>query len=268
MHRRLRFTLCSLTLLTLALALAGRVCAASGDPDASALQAEQVEAFWKRVTPAGLTDHNRLGAWKDTVLTYIPTEDLKVASYEDIRPLFEAAANVKMGSMVFFTDAAWRRAHDAVLLTQPVLDQIVRDYNIRPFFLTSAQDSDGLTVRIEWLILGNSQLLVGYNRGGTVYNPDYAFATGNYEYMKFHRLRIGVDDHGHQGFFDIKGANQVGAALTWMIGPMNADVKSAVVVRGQLRCSYTKFLVDSTRMVPLLPIEKRPPAAPEPKEDR
>lgn len=260
--------LLSLLLSALLSGIAVPLFAAAEDATASVLQAEQVDAFWGRVKSADSAALGRLGAWRSTVEGYIPAADLKVASYEDIRPLFDAAADAKLGSMVFFTDPAWRRAHDAVLLSQDVLDQIVRDYDIHPFFLTKVQDSDDLTVRVQWLILGNSQLLVGYDRAGTVYNPDYAFATGNYEYMKFHRLRIGVDDHGHQGFFDIKGANRVGDALSWMVGPMNADVKSAVVVRGQLRCSYTKFLVDGTRMVALLPIEKRPPAAADPTESK
>lgn len=245
--------------LTAALLLATDAALASEEtPPVRVLDSALVALAWERAPHATDEDLAILGEWKETALGHIPAEAIRRPTYEQVRPLFQDAADRELGAMEFFTDPAWRQEGRAALLTREVLDAITAEFETHAFFRSSTEDTDKKVVRMQWLLLGHKQLVLAYDRACTVFLDDYHFATGKYGYRRFFRMRLDVDSDGHPGIFDIQGNDTPGSSMEWLSGPLNSVVKSVVVVGSNVKCSATEYLIPVTRTIPLLRIERKP----------
>ena len=156
---------------------------------------------------------------------------LYFVSYEEVEDLLDRAANESIDSLTLFTLPVLQNQNSfAIVFNEELLEQIQKKYNFHALFnISSRSIRDGSSVKMQFLVIGQGKLIVGYNRNAKIKHPDYDFATGKYDYSELFIMDAGKDSHGNPRLYNIKGISSPNTKPKWMKGPLNADIQSLTI---------------------------------------
>lgn len=267
-RRRLALRPLAFALLLLTL---GPLCAVRADtpaPGGQALFAAALDRFVARLDKATSADCTRsFGRYLPVVARQVDLDRLFCTAYEDLDDLLNQAVASGMDALSLFTlPLLQQRGRPALLLDAEILARLDRRFDLHGLFIVRPTDlADDRPAPMRFLLAGHGKLIIGYARNATVRHPDYAFATGRYDYKELFVMDVREDADRNPGLFDIKGLGHPDDDPRWMKGPLNADIRSFRLTAAaggapRVLIHYDLFGVHS-KIIACIPIERRPPAA-------
>ena len=153
------------------------------------------------------------------------------------------------------------RNGSAIIFSEELLSRVNENFDFHGLFNISAMgEKTGRPVRMTFLVVGQGKFIVGYNLNEKIKHPDYAFATGNYDYNELFIMGAKMDARGNPGLFNIKALANPDGKLHWMKGPLNVDIQSMTMTsdatgRNQILIKYALFGTKH-KLIDPIPIEK------------
>jgi hypothetical protein len=219
--------------------------------------------FLDHLTKASKDDCARIfGKYNAVISRRIDLQKAYFVPYKDVANLLDHAVKESIDSLTLFTQPLLQdRNGSAIIFSQELLRQVNENFDFHGLFNISAMgEKNGSPVRMTFLVVGQGKFIVGYNRNEKIKHPDYAFATGNYDYNELFIMDARKDARGNPGLFNIKALADPNSEPQWMKGPLNVDIQSMTMTsdaagRNQILIKYYLFGTKHKRIDPI-PIEK------------
>lgn len=233
------------------------ICPTEGDESRFS---DHIELFMDLLKPLHLSQPTEIfNDYYPIIYREINTENLYVAYPEQIYGLLDKAVSESVDVLTLFTHPAVHR-EKALLIRKKTLHLIDHYYDLHAIFLLSCPSiSEDTMIRMNFLVVGQGKLIIGYDKNTRIKHPDYPFATGRYDYQKFFMMDAGTDDQGNIGLFDIRGLSNSNDRFEPMKGPLNAAVKSLSLIfdsmgNKEILVKYKMFGI-GRKVVEPIPIE-------------
>ncbi len=201
------------------------------------------------------------GRYRDMVASQISLDKLYSVSYKDVEILLNQAVSQSIDSLTLFSHPLLQDQNRfAIVFDERLLGKINNNFDFHALFNISILSVDGSTVKMKFFVIGQSKVIVGYNRNAKIRHPDYNFATGLYDYKELFIMDAKKGPEGSPGLFNIKGISDPNEPPQWMKGPLNADIHSMIITsdtdgRKQILIQYDLFGIKHKHLRPI-PIEK------------
>jgi hypothetical protein len=224
---------------------------------------DRTTQFLDHLTKASQDDCARIFGKYNTVIS--STIDLKkvfFVPYKEVAKLLDHAVEESIDSLTLFTQPLLQdRNGSAIIFSEELLTRVNENFDFHGLFNISAiGETNGSPVRMTFLVVGQGRFIVGYNRNEKIKHPDYAFATGNYDYNELFLMDARKDSGGNPGLFNIKALADPNSEPHWMKGPLNVDIQSMTMTsdatgRNQILIKYALFGTKH-KLIDPIPIEK------------
>ncbi len=250
----LAFFVCSTCLPQIAL---------SGPPDNSRTFFEQLDILLGRLTKIPEPETNKwFKDYKPILAKEIDIANLYSSTPQDLDTLLDTAQKESIDVLTLFTlPAIQKNKGKAIALDEKTLLDLNIRYDLHGLFLIATDSAnDDSKVKMNFLIVGQGKLIIGYNRNTTIAHPEYDVATGIYEYQRLFLMDAKTDEQGNCGLFNIRGLSSPSEPFRQMKGPLNSKIQSLSIPldlrkEKKLLVRY-RFLADSEKVVDCIPIEK------------
>ena len=207
-----------------------------------------------------------VGVLKLTFKGYLPVLErmegfdlgqIKIATSKDISPLLSRLVQLGSGPLELFSDVEFARGSCVLLLDQKTLLEVDDKFDIHGLWMIRApiEGQERENVVMEFLVLGQGKLIVGYPRQATVKVKDYDLYTGKYTYEPFMSMDI-IHDRGGRGLFNIKSLDTPNGEFQSFRGPLDARIYSLQVDGAYVRVRYA-WGTDREDRIPKIPITLR-----------
>ena len=224
---------------------------------------DQTTLFLDHLTNASQDDCARIfGKYNAVISSNIDLNKVFFVSYKEVANLLDHAVKESIDSLTLFTQPLLQdRNGSAIIFSEELLAQVNENFDFHGLFNISAiGEKNGTPVRMTFLVVGQGKFIVGYNRNEKIKHPDYAFATGNYDYNELFIMDAKKDSRGNPGLFNIKALADPNSEPQWMKGPLNVDIQSMTMTsdatgRNQIHIQYYLFGTKH-KLIDPIPIEK------------
>jgi hypothetical protein len=227
------------------------------------LFSKQIENFLKTLKKAPKGECTTiLGKYRGVIAREINLDKLYFVSYKDVEKLLDQAVIESIDSLTLFTHPLLQdQKRFAILFNEDLLNKINHNFDLHALFNISIPAIDGgPDVKMKFFILGQGKIIVCYNRNAEIRHPDYAFATGNYDYKELFTMDFKKDLRGNRGLFNIMGRSSPHEKPQYMEGPLNASIHLLIITsdpagRPQILIQYSLF-GNKQKLLKPIPIEK------------
>jgi hypothetical protein len=186
----------------------------------------------------------------------IDLRQVKIVTAKDIIPLLSQATHLGWGPLELFSDVELTATKScALLLDQQTLLEVNKKFDIHGLWMISAPIEGEENVSMEFLLLGQGKLIVGYPKQATVKVKDYDLWTGKYTYEPIMSMDI-INKGNSRGLVNIKTLNIPDGKWLPFKGPFDAYIHSLEVEDGFIRVKYSK-MKEVTERVPKIAISLR-----------
>ncbi len=190
----------------------------------------------------------------------VSLDHLRVPEFSDVEPVIGKAISLHWGALEFFTDPSFANVDGCMLLfDRALLQHIDGEFNLHGLWMINpGAEAHGL--HMQYLLLGNGKMIIGYNGRLQLKVPDYNIKTGRYNYEPFTAMKI-VNHQGRRGLDDIHVRTSPASAPTPFIGPLNSEIRTMELRRRdgetQIVVSYKKWFLSDKEIIASIPIERR-----------
>ena len=202
------------------------------------------------------------GKYSTIIARDVDFNRLYFVSYEEVEDLLDQAVDESIDSLTLFSLPVLQNQKSfAIVFNEELLSQIQENYNFHALFNISAPSLEGGSiVKMEFLVIGQGKLIVGYNRNAKIKHPDYDFATGKYDYQELFTMDAGNDSRGNPCLLNIKGRSDTNGKSQWMKGPLNVNIQSLTLTsdpegRKKILIQYDLFGTKH-KLIDPIPIER------------
>ena len=194
----------------------------------------RAESFMDNLTPLSVDEAiDTFNEYYPVISKEIDTKTLYRARLSGIKMLLDTAVSESIDVLTLFTYPAVHLDKTLVIKKETLL-QIHRQYNLHALFLLScpSANKDSLVI-MDFLVVGQGKLIIGYDKNARIKHPEYDFVTGLYDYQKLFIMEAGLDEQGNVGLFGIKGLSAINEEFEPMSGPLNASIHALLLMSGQ-----------------------------------
>ncbi len=171
---------------------------------------------------------------------------IKLPAIDALSFAISKAIVLKWSALEFFTDRHFTRGNPCILfLNKKLLQDISKEYDLHALWMVNPplQGSDRQELMMEYLLLGDGKLIVGYSEGATIKVNDYRiptrwFGSDKFEYEPYTSMDI-INDGNKRGLFKIRVRKGPEKKPSCFIGPLNSKVSSLEVKDDKILVHYT-----------------------------
>jgi len=191
----------------------------------------QAEVLIDRLEPLPITGSRRIfDKYYAIISKELDMGNLYVTQLQEIKVLLDKAVFESIDVLTLFTHPGLQQKK-VLVIEKDILRYIDRHYDLHALFMLSCSSiSNGGIVQMDFLIVGQGKLIVGYNKNAQIKHPDYAFVTGVYGYQKIFIMSAGTDEQGNPGLFGIQGVSGINEEFKPMSGPLNSAIQSLSII--------------------------------------
>lgn len=186
---------------------------------------------------------------------------IKLPTFEALSSILSKAIQLNWSALELFTDRRFTRGNPCIIfLDSRMLQQVDAKYDLHPLWMINPPigSNDKQKLAMEYLLLGDGKLIVGYPRGATVKVRDYDIATGRYAYQPYTSMDI-IHDRNARGLFHIHVRERPTEEPSPFMGPLLSKISAMEVVGGDILVHYTGIFSSKLkeRFLARILIEKR-----------
>jgi len=163
---------------------------------------------------------------------------LKRIDLNTISNIINKSISLGHGALEFFTDIEFAKNNSCVFfLSKDLLKLVYQKFTLHGLWMINAPLNGGDSLKMDFLIVGDSKLIIGYPKKETIKVLDYNFYTGKFVYTKYMSMDI-VNRPGVRGLFNIKSFDERRGKLRPFKGPMSASINSLSIKGNKILIKY------------------------------
>jgi hypothetical protein len=156
----------------------------------------------------------------------------RLASAEAAECVMQRAAELRLDIPQLFTDRRFGLAGGlAIVIDRRGLADIDRLFDLHSLFPTAATTTHGRTLHMQFLLVGNGRLIIGYDGSGSFESKEAAFHVFGGKYQIQPLIRMDVEVLGHRAFAHMATLSRIDLISPYgdFVGPMGSKVHGLVV---------------------------------------